>query len=719
MNIEIAKAALKEYFGYDEFRPMQTEIIQAIYDKKDVLVLMPTGGGKSICYQIPAVTLKGITIVISPLIALMQDQVEGLVANGIDAAFLNSSQNFAEQKMIEDDCFSGKIKMLYVSPEKLLSPGFSSVLQALPLNLIAIDEAHCISSWGHDFRPEYTKLKFLKKNFNVPIIALTATADKTTRKDILNQLNLHDSEQFVASFDRPNLSLNVRSGQKRFEQIIQFLKERPNTSGIVYCLSRKSTEQLADKLKAKGYKAGSYHAGMAAQERAKTQRDFITDKTPIICATIAFGMGIDKSNVRWVIHYNLPKNIESYYQEIGRAGRDGVKSDTLLFYSFADVMMLRKFAEDSGQRDLQVAKLDRMQEYAEAFICRRKMLLAYFGDTLAENCGNCDVCKNPPQVFDGTVIAQKALSAVTRLKEKVGVRIAIDVLRGSNRFEIRNNNYHRIKTYGAGAEFSQNEWQLFMQQLIHSGYLDIAYDEKNALKVSELGKTVLFEKAEVSLVKLSDISKRKEEQKEAAQKSTPRERVRDAMFETLRRLRTEIAQKQGIPPYMVFSDATLEDMAANKPTNQTEMLAVSGIGKFKMEKYGQVFLDKVLSYMDENNIVKEAVEGTVTKSAKLAKGETYLITHQFYRQGLTPEQIAEKRNIQPTTIYSHLAHLYKKGENIQLGRYVSKQEMQQVLDLMRGMEAPFSAKELYGKLDETLEYHKIRLAIAYYERHKK
>ena len=728
MNIQIAKTALKEYFGYDAFRPMQADIIQNVYDKQDTLVLMPTGGGKSICYQIPAITLKGITIVVSPLIALMQDQVEGLKANGIEVAFLNSSQSYPEQKLIENDCFNGKIKLLYVSPEKLVSEAFTPILKMLPVNLIAIDEAHCISSWGHDFRPEYTKLKFLKQQLpHIPIIALTATADKTTRKDIIQQLNLGEAKQFVASFDRPNLSLTVKSGQKRFEQILDFLEDRPNTSGIIYCLSRKATESLAGKLKAKGYKAGFYHAGIPSMERAKVQRQFINDTIPIICATIAFGMGIDKSNVRWVIHYNMPKNMEAYYQEIGRAGRDGVKSDTVLFYSFADVMNLRKFAEDSGQRDLQLAKLDRMQEYAEAFICRRKMLLAYFNDNLEHDCGNCDVCKNPPQQFDGTIIAQKALSAVARLKQKVGMKIVIDVLRGSNRYDILSNNYHKVKTYGAGAEYSQQEWQQFMQQLIHLGYLDIAYDEKNALKINDLSKKVLFDGDSVSLIKLSDISKRKEKQKAEAQATTTsvgmvRERVRDELFEILRQLRSEIARDQGIPPYLVFSDATLEDMAANKPTTELEMLDVSGVGKFKMEKFGQPFIDKVEAYMAENNIEKtkiKLIKTATKKKPKMKRGETYQVTLQLYKQGLTPEQIAEQREISPNTIYSHLAKLYKDGENIQLGRYVKKMEMQQILDVIKGMDEPIVAKEVYEALKEELDYTKIRLTMAYYERHKR
>ena len=469
MEVLSAKNALKKYFGYDTFRPMQEEIIQTIYEKKDALVLMPTGGGKSICYQIPAITQEGVCIVVSPLISLMKDQVESLKASGVKAAFLNSSLTTAEQKQVEDDVYYSAIKLLYVSPEKMLSQSFQPLIKQANINLFAIDEAHCISSWGHDFRPEYTKLNFIKSQFpNIPVVALTATADKITRRDIVKQLNLSDPKIFIASFDRPNISLSVRPGQKKIQQILDFVKARPNQSGIIYCLSRKNTEKVAEKLNAAGVKAGFYHAGLGAAERSKVQEDFINDNVPVVCATIAFGMGIDKSNVRWVIHHNLPKNIEGYYQEIGRSGRDGVKADTLLFYSFGDVMVLRDIIQnnDSENIEVQLSKLERMQQYAESLICRRKILLGYFSETLKEDCGNCDVCKNPPQHFDGTVVAQKALSAIARLKEKVGIRMLIDVLRGSRRQEIFQNEFDKIKTYGAGADISFSDWQHIISQLI-------------------------------------------------------------------------------------------------------------------------------------------------------------------------------------------------------------------------------------------------------------
>ena len=448
MNLTTGQEALKKYFGYDTFRPMQSEVIEAIYAGQDVLVLMPTGGGKSVCYQIPAITMPGTAIIVSPLISLMKDQVEGLRGNGVKAAYLNSSQNTSEQEAIEGKFLQGAYDLLYVSPEKLLAQNFIPVMKAAKINLFAVDEAHCISAWGHDFRQEYTQMSYLKREFpEVPVTAFTATADKLTRKDIVKQLNLDSPEIFVASFDRPNLGIEVRPGQKRLQQIIRFIRQHPDQPGIIYCLSRKSTEDLAEKLRKNGITAGHYHAGMSPQQRMKCQEDFVNDTVPIICATIAFGMGIDKSNVRWVIHYNLPKNIESYYQEIGRAGRDGAPADTLLFYSYGDVMILEEILRknESSQTELQLAKLNRMREFAEALVCRRVILLNYFSESTEKSCGNCDVCKNPPEYFDGTVLTQKALSAIYRLREQVASNMLINILRGAGRREIFQRNYHKIK----------------------------------------------------------------------------------------------------------------------------------------------------------------------------------------------------------------------------------------------------------------------------------
>jgi ATP-dependent DNA helicase RecQ len=708
MNLDQAQAALKKYFGYDSFRPMQAEIIESVYAGDDVVVLMPTGGGKSICYQVPAVTTEGICVVVSPLISLMKDQVEALRANGVEAAFLNSSLMAAEQRQVEDDLFNGRLQLLYVSPEKITSRDFLPLLQQAKVNLFAIDEAHCISSWGHDFRPEYTQLKFIKEAFpEVPIIALTATADKLTRKDIESQLGLKDPRRFVASFDRPNLTLEVRSGQKRIEQIVAFIRERPDQSGIIYCLSRKNTEDVAAKLLRNGFKADFYHAGMPDRDRSRVQEGFIRDEIPIICATVAFGMGIDKSNVRWVIHYNLPKNIESYYQEIGRSGRDGVKADTLLFYSYADLALLRDLLSknESDQTEFKLAKLDRMYQYASAQICRRRMLLSYFGEDRKEDCGNCDVCKNPPQYFDGTVLAQKALSAIARLREQVGVNLLIDVLRGSNRREIYFKNYHQIKTYGAGKDLSYQEWREYLEQLLNQGLLEVAHDQHNVLKLTPASREVLFEGREVQLVKVETLKKRQEEAKKRAKAKPVRERVRDELFEALRQLRRNLAQQKGVPPYIIFSDATLEEMAANRPATDGEMKEISGVGERKLVLYGDVFLNEIRSFIRQQADLGVKI-----------KGASAVVSYQLYREGLSIEAIANKREISENTILAHLAQLYEKGEEIDLDALISPEEKERVLNCLETQEEPYQPGAIFRSLNEEISYGKIQLALAFYYR---
>ncbi len=709
MNINIAQEALKKYFGYDAFRPNQAEIIEAIFQKKDALVLMPTGGGKSICYQIPAVTMEGTCMVVSPLISLMKDQVEALRANGIKAAFLNSSLDPAEQRAVEDDLFYGRLDLMYVSPEKMCTQEFLPLLKSVNVNLFAIDEAHCISSWGHDFRPEYAKLKFLKNEFpNTPTVALTATADRMTRKDIVEQLELDKPATFIASFDRPNLSLEVRPGRKRIEQILEFIAAHPNQSGIIYCLSRKNTEDVCAKLLAHGIKSDFYHAGMSAADRSRVQEAFIKDEIPVIAATVAFGMGIDKSNVRWIIHYNLPKNIESYYQEIGRAGRDGVKADTLLFYSFQDVVRYREFIEDAGGdlREIKMAKLERMYKYATSVACRRKVLLNYFSEDMRLNCGNCDICNNPPEVIDGTIIAQKALSAVARLKEGVGQGLLIDVLRGSRRQEIFKWGYHNIKTYGAGADLSWQLWQSYMEQMLNQGLIEIAYDDHNKVRLTEASKAVLFEGQKVQFVQAETIRKRKEEAQKKAdaktKKKAERQRVRDELFEHLRKLRIEIARKKGVPPYIVFSDASLEEMAAVKPKTMEEMHQISGVGEAKLKDFGRTFLDAIQAF-----IIQKSQEGIKTK------GDSALISFQMYKSGKTVEQIAQERELASGTIGAHLVKFYMQGEEVKLSDFITKKDIGSVLEIVKDMEEPFKLKEIFEAMNEELDYYKIQFALAY------
>ncbi len=590
--------ALKKYFGYDTFYPLQSEIIDHVRAGKDALVLMPTGGGKSVCFQIPALIAEGTAIVISPLIALMKDQVDSLTANGIPAAFLNSSLTDSESAKIAGQCLKGDIKLLYLSPERLAAASTIVFFRKLNISLFAVDEAHCISSWGHDFRPDYLRLNVLRENFPaVPLIALTATADRVIRRDILRQLAIPEEHQFIASFDRPNLSLSVYSGQKRVEQILRFLSKRKNQPGIIYCLSRRTTENVARRLQERGYRAAYYHAGMENDERSKIQDAFIRDKVQIICATIAFGLGIDKSNIRWIIHYSLPKNIESYYQEIGRAGRDGAPADTVLFYSYADVKTHYEMLLDLPQdrQELLSAKLDRMKRYAEADVCRRRILLSYFNEQPQGDCGNCDVCKNPPKKFNGTIIAQKALSAVARTGEKINMTTLINILRGSANPFIRENGYDRIKTFGVGREINYGEWAEYIFQLLNSGFVDIAYDEGYALKLNDLSRKILKAEMDVLLTKPLELEKKLETIAPSSQKQAKA----DGLFERLRVLRKTLADENNAPAYVVFSDRTLLAMAEARPRDELEMLAVSGVGEHKMNQYGEIFLEEIGRYTRE------------------------------------------------------------------------------------------------------------------------
>ncbi len=607
---------LKAYFGYTHFRPLQEEIITRILSKKDTLVLMPTGGGKSICYQLPALLMPGTTVVVSPLISLMKDQVEALQANGIIARALNSTNDETTNANLRFECMQGRVKLLYISPERLMSE-LNFLLKDINISLFAIDEAHCISQWGHDFRPEYTQLKALRQQFpHVPIVALTATADKITRQDIIQQLAMKDPQIFISSFDRPNLSLDVKRGfqqKEKIRTILDFIGRHKNESGIIYCMSRNNTEKVADLLEAQGIRTAVYHAGLSTAARDAAQDDFINDRVQVVCATIAFGMGIDKSNVRWVIHYNLPKSIESFYQEIGRAGRDGLPSDTLLFYSFGDIVMLSKFAAESNQQEINLEKLNRMQQYAEADICRRRILLNYFGETMTHDCGNCDVCRNPPERFDGTIIVQKALSGIARTDQQVGISTLIDLLKGAATQEIIEKKYDQLKTYGVGRDIPARDWQDYLLQMLNLGYFEVAYNEKNHLKITEAGKKVLFGKERAQLVVIKREEHLRQESKRGKKKAkiqepqapvlTPAvfENEDEYLFEELRVLRKKLADSQAIPAYIVLSDKTLHLLSSAKPTTIEAFGEISGIGEFKKEKYGKDFVEVIRRFLNKSD----------------------------------------------------------------------------------------------------------------------
>ena len=598
-----AQQILKSVYGYDSFRPLQKDIIDHVISGHDALVLMPTGGGKSVCYQIPALMLEGVAIVVSPLISLMKDQVDALQANGIAAEAMNSNNDEYANRIIRERCLRGEIKILYISPERLMGE-ISWLQQYVHVSMFAIDEAHCVSQWGHDFRPEYMQLGTLKDSFpHIPILALTATADKITKADILEQLRLSEPRVFISSFDRPNLSLDVRKAyrkRERIRSILEVIARHPNESGIIYCLSRKGTEEMAAELKNHGISVGIYHAGLSAQERTQVQDDFINDRINVICATIAFGMGIDKSNIRFIIHNNLPKSIESFYQEIGRGGRDGLPTETILFYNLQDLITLRKFAEESGQRDINIEKLSRMQEYAESQVCRRRIILNYFGETSDCSCGNCDVCKNPPQHFDGTIIVQKALSAIRRAEEQAGFTLVTDILKGRMSPVVVAKGFDKMKTFGAGRDITAGDWHAYLLQMLQRGYIEIAYNEDRHIKVTSLGEDVLFgrKRAELAVIVREDlrVTKRKR-QEQLPDSSTQMQTADQQLFEKLRELRRTIANEIKKPAYIVLSDKSLQSLTMVKPTNLLLFGNCFGIGEHKKNLFGERFVDLICSHL--------------------------------------------------------------------------------------------------------------------------
>ncbi len=716
-----ALSVLNKYFGYENFRPLQDNIIKTVLSGRDSLVLMPTGGGKSVCFQVPAIMMEGLTIVISPLIALMKDQVDGLRLNGVNAAFLNSSLSSESQNDLMQELRDGKIKILYIAPERLTAGlnYFISFLKTLPVTLFAIDEAHCISHWGHDFRPDYLLLSALKENFpNVPLIALTATADKLTRKDILKKLNLHSPEIFISSFNRGNIRYIIDEKDDHFNKILDFLEAHKNESGIIYSLSRQNTEDIAERLRENGFNALSYHAGLDQVTRIQRQEQFKNDEIDIVVATIAFGMGIDKSNVRYVIHETLPKNIESYYQETGRAGRDGLPAQALLFYSTGDLMKLKRFITIEGnpeQTQIYLKKLNQISEFCQSHTCRRKFLLNYFDEAFNAPCGNCDVCLGGVAVntFDGTIIAQKALSAVMRLNERFGMGYVINILKGSDSAKVHDA-HKNLPTYGKGSEYTFDEWRNYFRQLIDRGFL-VQVGEFSILNVSEKGKDVLYRDEKVELIlpkeKKTARAEKKNRYVESAEINYDKQ-----LFEMLRKLRLEISRSEGVPPYIVFPDNTLIEMSAYLPLQVNDLPHISGFGKIKIEKYGDDFLAVVAKYCRENNLStkmndKAPSKSSATNKTKKSFSDTKKVTFDMYLNNNSIPEIARQRKLTEGTITEHLLHFVLTGD-INVLKFVSKSKLEIISKAIDEI-GDLQLTQLKEKLGDDISYTEIKAVINY------
>ncbi len=715
---------LEKYFGYSSFRNQQEKIINAVLQKKDCLVLMPTGGGKSLCFQLPALMMEGITVVISPLIALMKDQVDALRLNGVEAAFLNSSQSTEEQNNVFSLIASGKLKLLYIAPEKLGSGenSFMSFLKKLNVSLFAIDEAHCISHWGHDFRKDYLTLSELKRNFpSVPVIALTATADKLTQKDIVEKLALYEPQIFISSFNRPNIRYLVDAKSQHFDKVLDYLQEHNNDSGIIYCLSRQNTETLAEKLTENGFPALPYHAGLDNETRKKHQEKFKRDEVKIIVATIAFGMGIDKSNVRFVIHVNLPKNIESYYQETGRAGRDGLPSEAILFYSAGDMMKLKSFAIVEGneaQTKIMLRKLQQMSDYCESRQCRRKYLMNYFNESFPDHCGNCDVCLNTKsvQTFDGTVIAQKALSAVYRLKEKFGINYVIDFLKGSDSQKIWDEHKY-LPTFGKGNEFTKDEWRSYIKDLIDQDYLQQSEGEFTLLKLTGKSARVLYDNEAVQLRVVASKKEERAERKSRSEKGSVEIAYDKNLFEELRELRRTIASRENVPPYVVFPDTTLAELASYFPLKFEDLHHISGFGEVKIQKYGEAFLAIVQDYCFRNNIETKMNDKSPKRERKPSAEkttDTKLATLELFNKGLSIPEIAAKRNLTESTIGTHISYFVLSGD-VNVLKLISKEKLAVAIKAIE-QHGDLELGLLKNTLGDDFSYTEIRAAVNYRKR---
>ncbi|MBI2076584.1 MAG: DNA helicase RecQ [Candidatus Aenigmarchaeota archaeon] len=689
---------LKKHFGYSEFNPMQKDIVSDILSGRDVFVLMPTGSGKSLCYQLPAVMKSGITVVISPLIALMKDQVDSLRSNGIGASFINSTLRESEIEEVKIRLLENRDKILYVAPERLSSLDFISFLKTLPIVLFAIDEAHCISEWGHDFRPEYRRLGTIRENFpGTPIVALTATAIPDVQKDIVQHLHLKDPQIYKASFNRGNLFYRVLPKDDAYVQLADYIKKRPNDSGIIYCQSRKTAESLAKKLCSDGFSALPYHAGLSAAERTENQEKFIRDDVGIIVATIAFGMGINKSNVRYVIHYDLPKNVEGYYQETGRAGRDGLDSDCILLFSHGDRMKIVVLIEKGyNQRKKRVAyeKLDGMISFCESTECRRKSLLSYFGEEYGGQCEKCDNCLNPKEKTDGSETAKKVIRCILELNQRFGANYVISMLLGKGNKRSKAYNHHSLASYGTGKEYTAVQWQSFIRELIKEGYIIVSGTKYPVLKINSKSLGLLSGRLSVQLTKPAE----KKDAEHETKKETGKEPAE--LFDILRLLRKEIADSEKVPPYVIFHDSTLKEMAVHQPQTVESLKKIKGVGQIKLEKYGKTFLEKIAEFC--------RLHAEYNPTPKM---DIYGRTLELCRQGLALDQIAKARGVAPSTIVSHLEKLIATGENVNIDAVV-RAEKQRAIENCMGKMDTMSLTALKESLGDDYSYDEIRLVRA-------
>jgi len=719
--LEHIEQALKHHFGYDSFLAGQQQVIEQVMASRDSFVLMPTGGGKSLTYQLPALLMPGLAIIISPLIALMHDQVDRLRANGIAATFINSSLNPTERARREGAAINGKLKMLYVAPERLLNSNFLALLEAVQenvgLSLLAVDEAHCVSEWGHDFRPEYRQLGRLRDRFpQAPVLALTATATERVREDILTQLKLRDPYVHIASFNRPNLSYEVRpKNQGSYGELVQLLREQPGASTIIYCFSRKSVDDLSRTLEHDGIHALPYHAGMTSEQRSENQERFIRDDVPVLVATIAFGMGIGKPDVRAVIHYDMPRNLEGYYQESGRAGRDGLPARCILFFGYGDRVKIDYLIgqkEDEQEQFIAAQQLRQVIAYSESLACRRKVLLGYFGETLREeNCSNCDNCLQPALLEDRTIDAQKFLSCVARTQERYGMRYIIDVLRGANTQKIRDNSHDRLSTYAIGGELSVEEWQHLGRSLLQQGLLSESADGYSVLKLNWLSREILRKQRDVQVPARTKTAQTRGDKGSDA---IMLDREAQQLFQHLRGLRKRVADDMGVPPYVVFADATLRVMAQQRPQSREQFATIPGVGSNKLEAYFSIFTAEIRAYCELHNLsmeiapqIREKKEHAPPPRAK-ASAPTRLLTLALYQQGLSIAEIARERNLQPSTIEVHLAELIDAGEDIDIEKLIPPGQFTVIADALQriGSEVLGPVK---SELGEEYSYGAIRL----------